>query len=32
VFTIDELFGGWTQAQAQHFNDGGVFDKIYGTK
>ena len=22
-------FGGWTQAQARHFADGGVFDKIY---
>lgn len=32
LFTIDELFGGWTKAQAQHFNDGGVFDKIYATK
>jgi sulfate transport system substrate-binding protein len=23
-------FGGWGKAQATHFNDGGVFDKIYG--
>jgi sulfate transport system substrate-binding protein len=22
-------FGGWTRAQARHFADGGVFDKIY---
>jgi sulfate/thiosulfate-binding protein len=22
-------FGGWTKAQARHFADGGVFDKIY---
>jgi len=22
-------FGGWTQAQRQHFADGGVFDRIY---
>ena len=21
-------FGGWSQAQARHFNDGGVFDKV----
>jgi sulfate transport system substrate-binding protein len=21
-------FGGWTKAQAAHFGDGGVFDKI----
>lgn len=30
LFTIDELFGGWQQAQHTHFNDGGIFDKIYG--
>jgi sulfate transport system substrate-binding protein len=28
LFTIDEVFGGWTQAQAKHFSDGGVFDEI----
>ena len=28
LFSIDE-FGGWGKAQATHFNDGGVFDKIY---
>jgi len=22
-------FGGWTKAQPQHFDDGGIFDKIY---
>jgi sulfate transport system substrate-binding protein len=27
--TIDNPFGGWTQAQATHFNDGGIFDQIY---
>jgi sulfate transport system substrate-binding protein len=27
--TIDDL-GGWTKIQAEHFNDGGVFDSIYG--
>src|SRR3954447_21407717 len=26
LFTIDEKFGGWTQAQKRHFADGGVFD------
>jgi len=25
-------FGGWTKAQATHFADGGVFDKIYSPK
>ncbi len=29
LFTIDEEFGGWQKAQAAHFNDDGVFDKIY---
>jgi len=29
LFTIDEKFGGWDAAQKKHFNDGGVFDKIY---
>ena len=30
LVTIDEVFGGWTRAQATHFNDGGSFDRIYG--
>jgi len=29
LFTIDELFGGWTKAQKEHFAEGGVFDQIY---
>jgi sulfate/thiosulfate-binding protein len=29
LFTIDEVFGGWTRAQKTHFADGGVFDQIY---
>ncbi|HEX4138510.1 MAG TPA: sulfate ABC transporter substrate-binding protein [Bryobacteraceae bacterium] len=29
LFTIDELFGGWQKAQKKHFDDGGVFDRIY---
>jgi sulfate transport system substrate-binding protein len=29
LFTIDDVFGGWRKAQAAHFNDDGVFDKIY---
>jgi len=28
LFTIDEVFGGWTKAQKDHFADGGTFDKI----
>ena len=27
--TIDSAFGGWKKAQAEHFGDGGFFDKIY---
>jgi len=29
LFTIDDVFGGWQKAQARHFADGGMFDKIY---
>ena len=29
LFTIDEVFGGWTHAQKTHFADGGIFDQIY---
>ena len=29
LFTIDRNFGGWRQAQATHFNDGGLFDQIF---
>jgi sulfate transport system substrate-binding protein len=29
LFTIDQLFGGWTKAQATHFADRGVFDQLY---
>ena len=30
LFTIDDTFGGWEQAQQKHFADGGTFDQIYG--
>lgn len=29
LFTIAELFKSWPEAQANHFDDGGVFDQIY---
>ncbi|WP_431283047.1 sulfate ABC transporter substrate-binding protein [Humitalea sp. 24SJ18S-53] len=29
LVTIDTVFGGWADAQRTHFNDGGVFDRIY---
>ncbi len=32
LVTIDNTFGGWRKAQATHFADGGVFDKIYQPK
>jgi sulfate transport system substrate-binding protein len=32
LFTIDEVFGGWTKAQTTHFNDGGSFDRIFTKK
>jgi sulfate/thiosulfate transport system substrate-binding protein len=32
LFKIDDVFGGWTQAQKTHFNDGGVFDQIHTRK
>jgi sulfate transport system substrate-binding protein len=32
LFTVDELFGGWSKAQPTHFNDGGIFDQIYQPK
>ncbi|EEG09085.1 sulfate ABC transporter substrate-binding protein [Pseudogulbenkiania ferrooxidans] len=28
LFTIDQVFGGWSKAQKTHFADGGVFDQI----
>ena len=28
LITIDEVFGGWHEAQSRHFADGGVFDQI----
>ena len=31
LFTVDELFGGWTRAQKEHFDDGGVYDRIIGS-
>ncbi|STW26563.1 sulfate-binding protein Sbp [Klebsiella michiganensis] len=28
LFTIDDVFGGWTKAQKEHFSNGGTFDQI----
>jgi sulfate/thiosulfate-binding protein len=32
LFTVDDVFGGWANAQKTHFADGGVFDQIYNVK
>ncbi|HEY0853144.1 MAG TPA: sulfate ABC transporter substrate-binding protein [Bradyrhizobium sp.] len=29
LFSIDDVFGGWTRAQKEHFAEGGIFDQIY---
>lgn len=29
LYTVDDTFGGWANAQKTHFADGGVFDSIY---
>lgn len=29
LVTIDDVFGGWREAQKKHFADGGIFDQIY---
>ncbi|HEX6361933.1 MAG TPA: sulfate ABC transporter substrate-binding protein [Albitalea sp.] len=28
TFTIDEVFGGWSKAQKEHFDDGAIYDQI----
>jgi sulfate/thiosulfate transport system substrate-binding protein len=32
LFTVQEMFGSLTEAQKQHFNDGGRFDQLYAVK
>ncbi len=29
LFTLEEVAGGWKQAQKKHFEDGGTFDQLY---
>ena len=31
TFTVDEVFGGWQNAQRTHFAEGGTFDEIFRT-
>jgi sulfate/thiosulfate-binding protein len=28
MFTVEEIFGSWKQAQKTHFDEGGIFDQI----
>lgn len=32
TFTIDEIFGGWTKAQKEHFDDGAIYDQILASR
>jgi sulfate transport system substrate-binding protein len=32
LFTVEEAYGSWAQAQATHFADGGIFDQIYAKR
>lgn len=32
TFTINEVFGGWANAQKTHFANGAIFDQIYNSK
>jgi sulfate/thiosulfate transport system substrate-binding protein len=29
TFSVDQVFGGWTEAHTKHFADGAIFDQIY---
>jgi sulfate transport system substrate-binding protein len=31
TFTVDQVFGGWAQAQKDHFNDGATYDQVIAT-
>lgn len=32
VFTVEQGFGSWAQAQSVHFSDGGLFDQLFAKK
>jgi sulfate transport system substrate-binding protein len=32
LVTIENEFGGWAKAQAEHFGEGGIFDQVYAPK
>jgi sulfate transport system substrate-binding protein len=29
LFTVDDVFGGWARAQAEHFADGATYDRLF---
>jgi sulfate transport system substrate-binding protein len=29
LFSVDEVFGGWARAQAEHFADGAIYDRLF---
>jgi len=29
TFSVDAVFGGWARAQAEHFADGGTYDRLF---
>ena len=29
MFTVDAVFGGWARAHAEHFADGGIYDRLF---
>jgi len=29
LFTVDAVFGGWERVQAEHFADGGIYDRLF---
>lgn len=32
LFSVDDVFGGWSEAHNVHFADGGVFDQIFAER
>jgi sulfate transport system substrate-binding protein len=32
TFTVDEIFGGWTKVQKDHFDDGAIYDQILAAR
>jgi sulfate/thiosulfate transport system substrate-binding protein len=32
MFSIDDVFGGWREAQTTHFKDGGTYDRIFSAE